>query len=288
MNSVKHICWNTNFHKIVLRVSDICNFNCFYCFTKNKSNNFLIEDNIIHIIKYIEYIQTKFSHISVHISGPGEPFLYPYILKLIYKILSVLRSNDLLHICTNLSKNIEKLPKSNNLYLEVSYHYTTNHHLFMQNISILQRNNINFYVVILARPNILDSIKLQRMLTKNSIDCEIKPIFNVGRQYTKFEKQIISNNSLEDIIQYNNNYYTRYAIYFSSHYNFKNWICLAGYNYSIIDYDLNIYACNKFISIGKLPELPVLHPIICTQSECSVCDIGIPKYKKERTCLVQK
>jgi len=71
--------------KIGLKITDSCNFNCSYCFTKKSKNNMSYKtvSNFINSLKQKPY--------SVYLTG-GEPFLNPDV----FKIINLLHTNNII------------------------------------------------------------------------------------------------------------------------------------------------------------------------------------------------
>lgn len=207
---------------IIFRTINACNLNCKYCYDKNnhyniKKENEKIEKKIEEIIRNVNKLLVNKETRSEFIFHGGEPLLVAP--KTYEKIMQGLKRNNpklKFSIQTNgtlISTEFIKLFKKYNVHIGISldgYNEEQNEYRVDHNgqnvfyrvlniINLLKENDIKFGIIMSLSKNCIGHEKeLYEFISKNSINCNLRPIFGN-----------------EDIMMTNKEYYTFFTNLFN-------------------------------------------------------------------------
>ena len=287
-----------------------CNYDCSYCISHDVNHPFLKRSSN-EIIEAFDFIFKQYSNkkIKLRILG-GEPFVYKHFINLVNELLNI----DFLQIIiiTNLSvteKTLEKLKKSENIIISVSYHpeYSNNKD-FVTKIKYLQNKGFKTYCSVSIHPNekyLKSSLYVLKNLSGNIIPNYLSSmtesnvnIFGKSYDYTEKIKTAIKKYD-NKVPRYHFNY--EYAdrtnkifsisdITINNRDNFKGLLCRAGHDKLHINERGDIFpaACflNTRVILGNMFKKTFKRPtsyVTCPFTSCKcTTDLTLTKFKNDK------
>lgn len=270
---------------IGLNITSKCNFNCSYCFNKNKNENDLTYEEAVNFIDNIINITPHAQKYFVDMAGSGEPLLKMSLIlkiadyckiksdKIEKEIIPMLATNGFLlneKIVTKLQEHSVLFGISIDGYQEYHDHFrkSANGEKTFENImNNFAKIKCNEYVgsAMTYSTEDVDIFKAYSFLLTNFKTVAIRParrdyhtfnfenIINGYKRLVQYFIDKAKNNSVDDILKIVNgdDYFGRYIIKILSQ-SYTNMRCDAGYARFSLGNDHKIYGCSGGINIDKM------------------------------------
>lgn len=268
---------------ILVYIIDICNYTCQYCYNnKPRTKKYLNLNILFNFIKFIR--QKTIKIIELDLIG-GEPTLHPDLLTFCIKLQTI--SNIIITIYTNFATNILLLKQLEkvNVKFEATWHsqckdfeqrltqFNTNS---FRTITLMYEKSHTQYVIDMARRlNAYYNIDIQPVIIGDHFDSYT----DIQLKTLNIYEQVEDRNNAIFALEYNDNsieYLTHNDIYYKTHYNYRHWICNAGYDLLYIHYNGNVYPCDGFFEMKKHPIINIynmqlnfkLKKTLCLSNSC--------------------
>ena len=247
-----------NDFNILAYVADVCNYACQYCYNNMPRTKTCLDlSMLLNFVKFIRQKTTK--TIELDLIG-GEPTLHPDLLKFCIELQSV--PNLVATIYTNFATNISLLKQLEeaNVKFEATWHSQCKD--FETRIAQFNTNSFRTITLMYEKEHTQQVIDIANRLNRH-YNIDIQPVILDNRFDSYTELQIKQLNEYEKnenksntvfALEYNDNsieYLTHNDIYHKMHYNYRHWICNAGYDLLYVHFDGNVYPCDGFFFMKK-------------------------------------
>lgn len=245
----------------------ICNYNCSYCYVKDKSKKY----NEKYINDFINFLKIQKYPIDLTILG-GEPLLVKNIENLITKLCDICKNVTLV---TN-GKYLNNFNIDERCSVEVSLHYEYINEEYIKNLESIKRkytlvinickdfdlNKIINSVKNINQRKVLNPLYINQKFDVLNVDKIEKDLGILEDYHIKLYKIDNKNITLNELIDFGNN----------RNFHFKNCVCQPNC-YKIYPDKPIMRTCDDFI-IGDLNTIIDIKPIICKQETCFLdCNI---------------
>lgn len=249
-----------NDFNILAYVADVCNYSCQYCYNNMPRTKTCLDLSML--LKFVKLIRQKTTkNIELDLIG-GEPTLHPDLLRFCIELQSV--PNLVTTIYTNFATNISLLKQLEevNVKFEATWHSQCKD--FEQRLAQFKASSFRTITLMYEKQCTQQVIDIaHRLNTVYNIDIQPVIIGDSFDTYTDLQlKQLAEYEQTEDrnnavfALEYNDKsieYLTHNDIYHKTHYNYKHWICNAGYDLLYIHFNGNVYPCDGFFDMKKTP-----------------------------------
>ncbi len=269
-NEFKNNSFNRNLHWII---SDSCNYNCSYCFIKNK------RDYPVSPLLIAEALRGKLKgRWNFCISG-GEPFIQPNFIALIKKIINF-QQLDSLEVQTNFSSEVKEIVEFLNLTKNKLSFFFASLHLeylspedFLKKASLIEKQFPGFKKKLLVSlPTLAEDFYLLEKIKKKFFDNDIQLLIRPQRlinfkfaEYSETQKKFLKDLALKFNLPDRERLALLYGTFglndshYDNHLKFKGKRCSAGSLFLTINPFGEVYGCslarrykNKKLFLGNI------------------------------------
>ncbi len=236
-------------YKLIIKLTNYCNFNCWYCNDshKNKKENY-IDINIIALKYFLDYCENLSIIFDVILTG-GEPTLHNKFIDIIKLLNSYKIINNILLI-SNGSKNVEFYKNYfknsyKKTYLRISYH-PNNQYLSIMEYQILLKNlkkyNTSLLYLIDDTKESVNIIEKNIVDFKSIVNVDINPMYRY-KYDQNYANLIIKYDNILNITNRNKEKYniTHYELLKHDINIFRGFHCDMKNKAWLLDVDLTLY-----------------------------------------------